>query len=104
MFLRFELRVLNLSFLNDERSAQAASGGRAVVKAMAPLTVPVRADQGLWLRFPKGLPAGLKKGDEIVAESATGLTVDATLDFLAVPPGSKMRARVLEAVDRALAY
>ncbi|MCR4293936.1 MAG: PDZ domain-containing protein [Elusimicrobia bacterium] len=85
--------------LAAERSAQAASGGRAVVKAMAPLTVPVRADQGLWLRFPKGLPAGLKKGDEIVAESATGLTVDASLDFLAVPPGSKVRARVLDAVD-----
>ncbi len=85
--------------LSDERSAQAVSGGRAVVKAMAPLTVPVRADQGLWLRFPKGLPAGLKKGDEIVAESATGLTVDASLDFLAVPPGSKVRGRVLDAVD-----
>lgn len=85
--------------LSAERSAQAVSGGRAVVKAMAPLTVPVRADQGLWLRFPKGLPAGLKKGDEIVAESATGLTVDASLDFLAVPPGSKVRGRVLDAVD-----
>ncbi|MCM2303740.1 MAG: PDZ domain-containing protein [Elusimicrobia bacterium] len=85
--------------LAGERSAQAASGGRAVVKAVGPLTVPVRADQGLWVRFPKGLPAGLKKGDEIVAEAATGLTVDASLDFLAVPPGSKLRARVLEAVD-----
>lgn len=85
--------------LAAERSAQAASGGRAVVKAMAPLTVPVRADQGLWLRFPKGLPAGLKKGDEVVAEAATGLTVDASLDFLAVPPGSKVRDRVLDAVD-----
>lgn len=85
--------------LAADRSAQAASGGRAVVKAMAPLAVPVRADQGLWLRFPKGLPAGLKKGDELVAESATGLTVDASLDFLAVPPGSKVRGRVLDAVD-----
>lgn len=81
------------------RSAQGLSDGRAVVKAVGPLTVPVRADQGLWLRFAKGLPAGLKKGDEILAEAATGLTVDATLDFMAVPPGSKMRARVLEAVD-----
>lgn len=85
--------------LAADRSAKAAAGGLAVVKAVAPLTVPVRADQGLWLRFPKGLPAGLKKGDEVVAESATGLTVDASLDFLAVPPGSKLRARVLEAVD-----
>lgn len=85
--------------LAAERSAQAVSDGRAVVKAVGPLAVPVRAEQGLWLRFPKGLPAGLKKGDEILAEAATGLTVDATLDFLAVPPGSKMRARVLDAAD-----
>ena len=49
----------------------------------------VRADQGVWTRFPKGLPSGLKKGDEIVAEAAMGLTVDASLDFLAIPPGSK---------------
>ncbi len=85
--------------LAAERSAQAVSDGRAVVKAVGPLTVAVRADQGLWLRFAKGLPAGLKQGDEIIAEAATGLTVDSTLDFLAVPPGSKIRARVLDAVD-----
>lgn len=89
----------NEKVLAAERSAQGLSDGRAVVKAVGPLTVPVRADQGLWLRFMKGLPAGLKKGDEVLAEAATGLTVDATLDFMAVPPGSKMRARVLEAVD-----
>lgn len=85
--------------LAAERSNQAVADGRAVVKAVGPLTVSVRADQGLWVRFPKGLPAGLKKGDEIVAEAATGLTVDASLDFLAVPPGSKLRARVIDAVD-----
>ena len=85
--------------LATERSAQAVSDGRAVVKAVGPLTVAVRADQGLWLRFAKGLPAGLKQGDEVIAEAATGLTVDSTLDFLAVPPGSKIRARVLDAVD-----
>lgn len=85
--------------LAADRSEQAVSDARAVVKAVGPLTVRVRADQGLWLRFPKGLPAGLKKGDELIAEAATGLTVDATLDFLAVPPGSKLRARVLDAVD-----
>jgi len=85
--------------LAADRSSQAVADGRAVVKAVGPLTVPVRADQGLWTRFPKGLPSGLKKGDEVVSEAATGLTVDATLDHLAVPPGSKLRARVLDAVD-----
>ncbi len=85
--------------LAAERSAQTISEGRAAVKAAGPLSVAIRANQGLWTRFPKGLPAGLKKGDEIVAEVATGLTVDAALDFLAVPPGSKLRARVVDAVD-----
>ena len=85
--------------LAAERSTQTASDGRAVLTAVGPLTVPVRADKGLWTRFIKGLPAGLKKGDEVVAEAAMGLTVDVTLDFLAVPPGSKLRARVLDAKD-----
>jgi len=89
----------NEKVLSVTRSSQAVSDGRAVVRMVGPLTVSVRTDQGLWTRFPKGLPAGLKKGDELVAEAATGLTVDATLDHLAVPPGSKIRARVLEAVD-----
>ena len=87
------------SALAAERAARATSDGRAVVKAVGPLTVPVRADQGLWARFPKGLPAGLKKGDEVTAEAATGLTTDGSLDFLAVAPGSKLRARVVEAAD-----
>ncbi|PIR15619.1 MAG: hypothetical protein COV48_13355 [Elusimicrobia bacterium CG11_big_fil_rev_8_21_14_0_20_64_6] len=82
-----------------ERSARAVSDGRAVVNAIAPLTVTVLSDRGLWMRFPKELPPNLKAGDELVAETATGLTVDATLDFLAVPPSSTLRARVLKAVD-----
>ena len=85
--------------LSAARLEQAASDGRAVVKAVGPLTVAVRSDQGLWARFPKGLPAGLKEGDELSAEAATGLTVDAQLDFLAVAPGSTLRARVLSAKD-----
>jgi hypothetical protein len=85
--------------LSSERAAQALASGRAVLKAVGPLTVPVRNDQGLWTRFAKGLPAGLKKGDEVVAEAATGLTVDPSLDFLAVPPGSKLRGRVLDSSD-----
>ena len=83
----------------SDRLTQSASDGRAVVRAVSSLSVPVRADQGVWIRFPKGLPAGLRKGDELLAEVAMGLTVDATLDYLAIPPGSKLRARVIEAVD-----
>ena len=64
--------------------APDASVVRDAASAVAPLAVPVRADQGLWMRFPKGLAAGLKPGDELAAEAATGLTVDSALDFLAV--------------------
>jgi len=93
-----DLSTHELSLAAD-RSTQGISDARTVVRTVAPLSVPVRADSGLWLRFPKGLPAGLKQGAEITAEAATGLTVDATLDFLAVPPGSKLRARVIDAGD-----
>ena len=82
-----------------ERAERAAAEGNAAVRSAGPLVVPVRADQSVWARFPKGLPSGLKAGDEVVAEAAAALTTDSTLDFLAVPPGSRLRARVVSASD-----
>lgn len=82
-----------------EKMARADKDALAEVKTAGPLAVSVRADQGLWARFNKGLPAGLKVGDEVPAEAATCLTVDASLDFLALAPGSKLRARVVAAAD-----
>ena len=85
--------------LAAERVARVDKAALAEVKTPNSFAVPVRADQGFWARFDKGLPAGLKKGDEVPAEAATCLTSDASLDFLAVAPGSKLRARVVDAVD-----
>ncbi|HXT01627.1 MAG TPA: PDZ domain-containing protein [Elusimicrobiota bacterium] len=81
------------------RAAREDSAARDAVAEAAPLDWTLRADQAFWIRFPDGLPAGLKKGDEVSAESATGLTTDGALDFLAVPPKSKVWARVLSASD-----
>ena len=81
------------------RAARDDASARDSVTEAAPLDWTLRADQAFWVRFPDGLPAGLKKGDEVSAETATGLTTDGALDFLAVPPKSKIWARVLSASD-----
>jgi hypothetical protein len=81
------------------RASRDDGAARDAVAEAAPLDWTLRADQAFWVRFPGGLPAGLKKGDEVAAEAATGLTTDGALDFLAVPPKSRVWARVLSASD-----
>ncbi|MFI5351053.1 MAG: PDZ domain-containing protein, partial [Elusimicrobiota bacterium] len=81
------------------RAARAGEAAGDAIAEAAPLDWTLRADQAFWVRFPGGLRAGLKKGDEVQAEAATGLTTDGLLDFLAVPPKSRLWARVLAASD-----
>jgi hypothetical protein len=85
--------------LSAVRTSNEDAAARDAVTEAAPLDWTLRADQAFWVRFPGGLPAGLKKGDEASAEAATGLTTDGALDFLAVPPKSRIWARVLSASD-----
>lgn len=85
--------------LSAARAARDDGAARDAVAEAAPLDWTLRADQAFWIRFPGGLPAGLKKDDLVTAEAATGLTTDGALDFLAVPPKSKVWARVLSASD-----
>lgn len=75
----------------DEREAAEAS-----VRAAPSPAFTARADQSLWVRFPAGLSASVRKGDVVVAEVSTALTTDASLDFLSVPPKSRIWARVVE--------
>lgn len=89
-------RELSLASASVRR---AAAAGKASVAAAPPLDATVRADQGVWVRFPDGLKAGLKTGDLVAAETTTGVTADGSLDFLALPPKSKIWARALEAAD-----
>lgn len=85
--------------LAASRTSRDDAAARDAVAEAAPLDWILRADQAFWVRFPDGLPADLKRGDEIAAETATGLTTDGALDFLAVPPKSRVWARVLSASD-----
>lgn len=89
-------RELALARARAERSSAAAHDA---VAATPPLDWSLRADQALWVRFPDGLPAGLKKGDVARAETAAALTTDDALDFLAVPAKSRLWARVIAAGD-----
>jgi hypothetical protein len=81
------------------RASRDDAAARDAVAEAAPLDWTLRADQAFWIRFPDGLAADLKKDDVVSAEAATGLTTDGALDFLAVPPRSKVWARVLSSSD-----
>lgn len=81
------------------RSARDVAAARDAVVEAAPLSWVLRADQAFWVRFPDGLPSGLRAGDEVSAEAATPLTTDDSLDFLAIPPRSRVWARVISASD-----
>jgi hypothetical protein len=81
------------------RAARDEAAARSALAAEPALDWTLRADQALWVRFPGGLRAGLKPGDEVQAETSAGLTADASLDFLAIPPGSRVWARVLAVSD-----
>ncbi|MFI5347038.1 MAG: PDZ domain-containing protein [Elusimicrobiota bacterium] len=83
----------------DARAARDAARAKDAVAEAAPMDWSLRADQAFWIRFPDGLPSGLAKDDVISAEVATGLTTDGALDFLAVPPKSRIWARVVSASD-----
>jgi hypothetical protein len=87
------------SSLAAARAARDGETARDAVTEAPPLSWNLRADQAFWVKFPDGLPAGLHPGDMVAAESATGLTTDGSLDFLAVPPRSKIWAKVVSASD-----
>lgn len=81
--------------LTAERAVQDEAAAGSAVRAAVTPAFTARADQSVWVRFPKGLPASVKTGDILETETATGLTTDASLDFLSVPPKSRLWARVV---------
>lgn len=85
--------------LADARAVRDAARAKDAVAEAAPQDWNLRADQAFWIRFPDGLPAGLAQDAVVTAEVATGLTTDGSLDFLAVPPRSRVWARVISATD-----
>jgi hypothetical protein len=85
--------------LADARSKRDVASAREIVAQAPALDWTLKAEQSVWVRFPIGLPSGLSRGDIFEAEVATGLTTDTSLDFLAIPPKSRLWARVIEASD-----
>jgi S1-C subfamily serine protease len=74
------------------RESHLEAARATAAKPLSPLSTPVLTvplGEKLWVRFPQGLPR-LSAGDVVVAETAAPLAADKKLDFLAVPPGSKV--------------
>jgi hypothetical protein len=97
----FERGRDELSARETALAAASATRGDAAaldqVKAAAPLSWTLDAEQSVWVRFPRGLKADLSRDDRVEAEASTALTTDGALDFVAVPPGTKFRGRVIAA-------
>lgn len=83
------------------RESHLEAARAASAKPLASLSTPaltVAAGEKLWVRFPNGLPR-MAPGDVVVAETAAPLAADKKLDFLAVPPGSKVWLSALSAKE-----
>lgn len=82
--------------LRDDRLAKALAAGEETLRHAQPLDIQVPARQAFWLRFPKGISANAAVGDVLTGEVTTAVSTDGNLDFLALPPGSLVWAKVLE--------
>lgn len=84
-----------------EEAAREGHLEAAKAQAAAPLRLlsapelAVPSGERLWLRFPAGLPSALGPGDVVQGETAAPLASDRKLDFLAVPPGSRVWLQAL---------
>ncbi|MBI3296616.1 MAG: PDZ domain-containing protein [Elusimicrobia bacterium] len=83
--------------VRDASLAAARSGDPLELLSYPRLSIP--AGERLWLKFPEGLSSALKAGDVVVAETAAPLAADKKLDFLAIPPGSKVWLNAVSARD-----
>lgn len=79
------------------RQSHLEAAQAAAAKPLASLAYPavsIGAGEKLWIRFPEGLRRAAA-GDVVTAETAAPMAADRKLDFLAVPPGSKVWLSVL---------
>lgn len=77
---------------------KAASAAAAAELAKAPhLEVRLPEKQAFWLRLPKGLPVDAKVGDILEGETTTASAASPDLDYLALPPFSKVWLKVASA-------
>lgn len=83
--------------LRQRRLENSTSTARELVDKAPSIEVVVPARQSFWLRFPRGLPADAAPGLILQAEVTTAVTTGPELDFMALPPGSAVWVKVLDA-------
>ncbi|MFA6029528.1 MAG: PDZ domain-containing protein [Elusimicrobiota bacterium] len=84
------------------RSVHVEESGRLVPATLRSLKTPsfrIAAGESLWIRFPKGIPRTVSEGDVLEGETSSPMTTDANLDFLAIPPGSRVWAQAISVKD-----
>lgn len=95
-------RVANVLTRREEAAREAALEAARTGTPLDSLVYPnitVPAGEKLWIKFAQGLPSSLRAGDVVTAETAAPLAADKKLDFLAVPPGSKVWLSALSVRD-----
>ncbi|MFA6318151.1 MAG: PDZ domain-containing protein [Elusimicrobiota bacterium] len=83
--------------LKEKRLASVHADAYAAVANAPPQEFRVAAGQGLWIRFPKGIPSSAGPGDTLQAEATTGVCTDQSLDYMSLPPKTMFWAKVLDA-------
>lgn len=81
--------------LKEARLDAAAESAARALKAAKPLEFPVHSRQAFWIKFKSGLREDAAPGAVFVGETTTAVATSADLDFLSLPPKSKIWARLL---------
>lgn len=76
---------------------QAAAASADEIRARARWDVTVPAGQSVWVRFTKGFPRKAEPGEVIEAETVSPAATDNELDFIAIPPKSRLWAVIVDA-------
>lgn len=79
---------------------EEASGASAdALRPRVPSSFRIAAGERLWMRLPAGIPAELSAGQVLEGVTSTAMATDADLDFLAVPEGTALWAKVVSVQD-----
>lgn len=82
--------------LKESRLQKASEDAQELFKKAPPLDFRIRAGQGFWLSFPQGIKEDAAPGDILLGELTTAVAASPELDFMVLPPGTQVWARVVE--------
>jgi membrane-associated protease RseP (regulator of RpoE activity) len=83
--------------LKEARLERSGTAAKAEVAKAKPLPVAIPARQALWIRFPDGIKDTVATGDILEGAVTMAVATDANLDFLCLPPRSRIWGKVLQA-------